>query len=253
MILPNWLAAALGAVLGAIIGSFLATVAIRWPKGESAARGRSRCDDCGRTLGWWELVPLVSAVMLRGKCRTCGANIDSTHVLIELAAAALGAAALGLSFGIEGAGWAILGWILLLLAILDWRHFWLPDKLTLPLAFLGLTLGLWVNDVPMFDRVIGAAAGYGLLVGIELGYQALRGRAGLGRGDAKLFGALGAWLGWQALPFLLLFASVLGLVVALVSLTMGGKVGRMTRVPLGTFLCLAALPAWMAVLHVRPG
>ncbi len=154
----------------------------------------------------------------------------------------IGALAMGMMPSLEGLGWTLMGWILLTLAILDWRHFWLPDALTMPLAFLGFTLGLWTTDVMLMDRVIGAMAGYGSLLAIAIGYRALRGRDGLGLGDAKLLGALGAWFGWQVLPFLLLIAATLGLIVMVLS---GRAKSATARVPLGSFLALAAMPAWL--------
>lgn len=239
--------ALIGAVAGAIIGSFLATLILRWPQGRGVARGRSACDGCGRVLGARDLIPLFSALVQRGRCRTCGAVIDPLHGRVEAGCALIGALAIGGMPDLGGIGWAVLGWMLLTLAVLDWRHFWLPDALTLPLAFLGLTLGMWATDVVLMDRIIGAAVGYGALLAIALGYRALRGRDGLGQGDAKLLGALGAWFGWQALPFILLIAAVAGLIVMLVT----GRVrDRMARVPLGTFLALAAVPGWIAVLRI---
>lgn len=240
-------AALIGALAGAIAGSFLGTLILRWPEGRSVMRGRSACDGCGRTLGARDLVPLLSAMIQRGRCRTCGARIDPFHGRVEAACAIIGALAIGGLPDVGGVAWALFSWLLLTLALLDWRHFWLPDALTLPLAFLGFTAGLWTTDVGLPDRIVGAAIGYGALLAIALGYRALRGREGLGLGDAKLLGALGAWFGWQALPFILLIASVLGLAVMLVTgrATQGGA-----RVPLGTFLALAALPAWIIVLRL---
>lgn len=235
-----------GALLGAIIGSFLATVILRLPEGRSPLGGRSACDGCGRVLGPLELVPLVSMVWQRGRCRTCGARIDPIHAWTELACAGIGGIAFWLLPPIEALGWSVLCWCLLTLAILDWRHFWLPDLLTLPLACLGLTLAQWVNDVTFADRLLGAAAGYLSLVAISLGYRLLRGRQGLGLGDAKLLGALGAWLGWHSLPFLLLIASLLGLSLVAIGFVRGRRIDATTRLPLGTFLCLAAIPAWLA-------
>ncbi|MFC3441724.1 prepilin peptidase [Sphingobium rhizovicinum] len=233
-------AALIGALAGAILGSFLATLILRWPQGRGVMRGRSACDGCGRTLGARDLIPMLSALMSRGRCRTCGGLIDPLHGRVEAGCAIIGALAIGFRPDLGGIGWALLGWMLLALAVLDWRHFWLPDALTLPLAFLGFTIGMWASDVTLIDRVIGAAVGYGALLGIALGYRTLRGRDGLGLGDAKLLGALGAWLGWQALPFLLLIASLMGLAVMLVT---GRAKHRTARVPLGTFLALAAAPA----------
>lgn len=236
--------ALVGAMAGAIAGSFLATLVLRWPEGRSILHGRSACDGCGRRLGPFDLIPLVSILALGGKCRRCGARIDPLHPLMELACAALGALALGIMPGPGGALWALFGWILLTLALLDWRHFWLPDALTLPLALAGLTVGEWASGVPLQDRVIGAAIGYGALLLIAVGYRRLRGRDGLGLGDAKLLGALGGWLGWQALPFILLAASGVGLLMVSGSALAGRRVDAQTRVPLGTCLALAALPGW---------
>lgn len=240
-------AALIGALAGAIAGSFLGTLILRWPSGRSVMRGRSACDGCGRTLGARDLVPLLSAMIQRGRCRTCGARIDPFHGRVEATCAIIGALAIGGLPDIGGMAWALFGWLLLTLALLDWRHFWLPDALTLPLAFLGFTAGLWATDVGLADRIVGAAVGYGALLAIALGYRALRGRDGLGLGDAKLLGALGAWFGWQGLPFILLIASVLGLAVMLVT---GRATQTGTRVQFGTFLALAALPAWIIVLRL---
>jgi leader peptidase (prepilin peptidase)/N-methyltransferase len=241
------LAALGGVVAGAIAGSFLATLILRWPQGRSVLRGRSACDGCARTLGARDLVPMLSALASGGRCRTCGAAIDPLHGRVEAGCAIIGALAIGFAPDVAGVGWALLGWMLLTLALLDWRHFWLPDALTLPLAFLGMTLGQWVTDVALVDRAIGAAVGYGALLAVALGYRMLRGRDGLGLGDAKLLGALGAWLGWQVLPFLLLVASATGLAVML----MTGRANTATaRAPLGTFLATAAPPAWLIAHRV---
>lgn len=241
------LAIVAGLALGLIFGSFLAALITRWPQGKSVLRGRSACDACGRTLGALELVPLLSAAMQRGKCRTCGAAIDPLHWYMELGCAAIGGAAV-LFFPLPFAlGWMALGWGLLALAVLDARHYWLPNALTLPLAGLGLMVGPWVTGVRLADAAIGAAVGYAVLLIVALAYRRLRRREGLGLGDAKLLGALGAWFGWQALPFILLLASLLGLGWALVAALVSGKrVDGQAMVPLGTFLCIAAVPAALA-------
>lgn len=241
------LAVLFGAVAGAVAGSFLSTLILRWPQGRGISRGRSVCDGCGRVLGVRDLVPLLSALFQRGRCRTCGARIDPLHIGMELGCVVIGAMTLAAMPNIGGIGWALLGWLLLTLAVLDWCHFWLPDALTVPLAFLGLTIGLWSTDTALIDRVIGAVAGYGALLVIAFGYRALRGREGLGLGDAKLLGALGAWFGWQALPFILLLSTLLGLLVVLVSAVGGQPASAATRVPLGTFLAIGAVPGWVAM------
>ena len=234
----------MGALIGLVAGSFAATVVLRWPAGRSVARGRSACDGCGVTLTARQLVPLMSYALQRGRCAGCGAAIDRTHPLVEAAAALIGALALLLHPGWHGVAGALFGWALLTLTMLDLRHFWLPDAITLPLLLLGLALG-WVIEPPLIDRAIGAVAGYAGLALIALGYARLRRRMGLGMGDAKLFGAIGAWLGWQALPPVLLLASVSGIAIVLVLAIGGRAIGATTRVPFGALLAPAAFLLWL--------
>ena len=233
-----------GGGAGAILGSFLATLILRWPEGRPVT-GRSQCDGCGRTLSVGELVPLASALVLRGRCSACSASIDPLHFRIELACAVIGAVALVLVPLPAAAGWAVLGWVLLTLCVLDARHFWLPDALTLPLAVAGWAVAPWVTGMARVDAAIGAAAGCGSLMVLAILYRAVRGREGLGQGDAKLLGALGAWFGWQALPFILMLAALAGLGWAGWRALRTGTVAAHTMVPLGTFLTIAAIPGWM--------
>lgn len=236
--------AAAGALLGLLVGSYLATLTLRWPQGRSTAAGRSACDGCGRTLAWYELFPLLSFAALRGRCRTCATPIDRRHPTIEAAAALIGGVSLGLHPDTGGLLGAAFGWALLTLAILDAEHFWLPDAVTLPLLGAGLALGVRF-DPPFLDRLIGAAAGYALLAAIAVGYRRLRRRDGLGGGDPKLFGAIGAWLGWAALPFVLLLAALVGLVSVAVGAARGRAVTATTRLPFGAPLAVAAWAAWL--------
>lgn len=237
-----------GLMIGAIIGSFMANIVTRWPHGKSVVKGRSRCESCGKTLKASELVPLLSALALRGRCSGCGARIDQVHAFVE-AGAALIAGLCVLLFPLPAAIlFAIGGWLLLMLAVLDARHFWLPDALTFPLAAIGLTLGDWILPASFQSRVIGAAVGAGALFLIATAYRQLRKREGLGLGDAKLLGAIGAWLGWEMLPLVLLFSSGTALLWLLLRSVYGEAPTRTTRVPLGTFLCLAVVPAWFAGL-----
>ncbi|MDB5681781.1 MAG: peptidase, partial [Sphingomonas bacterium] len=203
--MPDWAWPAGLGVLGAIVGSFLATLVIRWPRERSVIGGRSQCDGCGRTLRVWELVPLVSALASRGRCRSCGAAIDPRHWQIELGCAVLGVIS-GLAVpGPVGVAGAVFGWVLLTLAALDVAEFWLPDALTGTLAAAGLaTIAVAPPEWP--DRLIGGAAGFVSLWLIAFAYRRLRGRDGLGGGDPKLLGAIGLWVGWAMLPFVLLLA-----------------------------------------------
>ena len=236
------------ALLGAILGSFIATLVIRWPAGRSVLRGRSHCDSCDAALTARDLVPLLSAALSRGRCRTCGAAIDARHWQIELAALWIGAAA-GLAIGgpVALAG-ALFGWLLLALAALDITDLWLPDRLTGTLALAGLATGLLGIAPAPIDRLIGGAAGFTSLWAIGAAYKALRGREGLGAGDPKLLGAIGLWLGWAMLPAVLLLAALTGLAVVLAGMIRGRAARLDDKVPFGALLAIAAYPAWLFLL-----
>ncbi|MDR6787041.1 leader peptidase (prepilin peptidase)/N-methyltransferase [Sphingomonas sp. BE138] len=243
-------AVALG-VLGAIVGSFLATIAIRWPQERSVVHGRSACDGCGRTLSAAELVPLLSWAAARGRCRACGARIDALHPAIEAGCAAVGVAA-GLAApgpaALAGAG---LGWLLLVLAVMDARDFWLPDPLVAALALVAAA-GAWVAPPDMTERAIGGVGGFALLWLIAAAYRRLRGREGLGGGDPKLFGAIGLALGWRMLPAVLLVAGLAGLGWVAVQRVRGRALAADDALPLGTLLAIAAYPAWLLMIGMRP-
>lgn len=248
---PPATAALVGTLLGAIIGSFIATVALRWPKGDAVVTGRSRCDGCGQPLRPWELIPLVSWLALRGRCRRCGARIAPTHVMVELASAAIGGAAQWLAPGIGGLALALLGWQLLLLGWLDARHFWLPHVLSVTLALTGVVCGGVAGaavglPIPLIDRMIGAMAGFSCLFIIAAAYRQLRGRDGLGGGDAPMFGAIGAWTGWALLPIILLLAAFAGIAAALAAHGRGDRNLATRQLPLGTLMALAT-PVAIAV------
>lgn len=240
------------ALLGAIIGSFIATLVVRWPEGRSVAAGRSACDGCERTLAARDLVPLLSALASRGRCRTCGAVIDPVHWHVELACAVVGIAAGLAAPPVEAGAGAVFGWLLVALATLDLRAFWLPDRLTATLALAGIASGSAGLAPDLSDRLIGGAAGFVSLWAIAAAYKRLRGREGMGGGDPKLFGAIGLWLGWRMLPGVLLVASLIGLGVVLVQRARGRAVAADDALPLGTLLAAAAYPAWLAMVTVAP-
>lgn len=184
-------------------------------------------------------------MLQRGKCRHCGAAIDSRHIAIELAAGFVGAVALAVAPGPDGVAGAVFGWALIALIALDASHFWLPDKITLPLLATGLGMGMLDILPPLTDRLWGAAAGFASLWLIATTYRLLRKRDGLGGGDPKLLGAIGAWLGWQALPFILLGGSLLGLAIIFAQWLRGQEVRATDRLPLGALMALAAFPLWI--------
>ncbi|GGB67978.1 prepilin peptidase [Blastomonas aquatica] len=230
------------AVLGAILGSFIAALASRWPQDRSVMTGRSQCDACGVVLRPWQLVPVFSHLALRGRCASCRAPIGPDSLIIELIAAAIGAIALALHPGWTGVAIATFGWLLLPLAWLDLKHFWLPHALTATLVAGGMMTGLTGLGPDWTSRLIGAGAGFGLLGVIAFAYRQCRGREGLGGGDPLLLGAIGLWLGWQMLPLVLMIASGTGLAIALVLQQNGTKLSGATRFPLGTLMAAAAWP-----------
>ncbi len=234
-------------ILGAIIGSFLATIAVRWPEDRSVLRGRSACDGCGRTLRAHELVPLLSWVIARGRCRLCAARIDPLHPAIEIGCAGIGAAAALVAAPPVAPAGAAFGWLLLVLAVMDARDFWLPDPLVAALALVALS-GAWVAPPALGERVIGGAGGFAILWLIGAGYRRWRGRDGLGGGDPKLFGAIGLALGWRMLPAVLLVAGLIGLGWVLVERVRGRAVAANDALPLGTLLAIAAYPAWLLMI-----
>lgn len=233
-------------LLGLLLGSFIATLVIRWPEGRSVSKGRSECDSCHKVLTPGELIPVVSYVLQRGRCRGCGGRIAPLHLIVELFACAVGVTAGYLAPGVEGVFGAALGWILLALAAIDYAAFWLPNVLTLTLTLGGLAEGLLTNVPPQLsDRLIGGVAGYAVLWLVAAGYRRMRGREGLGGGDPKMFGAIGCCLGWQALPMVLLLASLTGLAIVVALRPFGHRMGASDRLPLGALLAPAAFTMWI--------
>ncbi len=243
--LPYFVLPIAGAVLGLIVGSFLATLVVRWPQGQSVINGRSKCDGCNRQLNPLELIPVISFVWQRGSCTKCGAPISKHHLAIELTASLIGAVALMVAPNVVGLSGAVFGWLLMTLAALDLDHHWLPDRLTALLAASGLLSALIVEQPTAVDRLFGGLIGYFSLLLIAVIYRTVRGREGLGGGDPKMLGAIGLWLGWQYLPFVLLGASIIGLVIAFVLKSRSQPVGLESQFPLGSMMALAAFPIWL--------
>jgi len=271
-------AAAVGALLGLMVGSFLNVVAHRLPRMlerrwradcrellglEPPAReppreeetGRydlvspsSHCPRCGHRLRAWENLPVLSYLLLRGRCRACGRPISLRYPLVELLTAALSAAVcwrFGLTWPAAAA--LLLTWGLLALALIDLEHQILPDDLTYPLLWAGLLASLPGWFVPPETAIVGAAAGYLSLWSIYVLHRWATGREGMGHGDFKLLAVLGAWLGWQGLPAVILASSVLGALAGLL-LMLTGRLRRGHPLPFGPFLAGAG---W-AVLLVGP-
>lgn len=242
-LLPPLVGVALAATLGVIVGSFISTLVLRWGAPQSIF-GRSRCDSCGRTLGFVDLIPLVGWLVRRGHCHSCGAEIDPFHLQVELGAATIGALALVLMPGYAGWSLALFGWLLLPLALLDARIFWLPNKLVAALALGGLLAGGPMLDNEFFERLVGAAVGGLTLLLLAEAFKWLRGREGMGGGDPKLAAAIGCWLGWMPLPMMFLLASASGIAWGLIQKRDVPIADR--HIPFGAFMAAAA---WLTVPH----
>ncbi len=253
----------LTAVVGLCVGSFLNVVIHRLPKmldrgwreqcaelaGEAVADApaynlivpRSQCPSCGHRIGALENIPVLSYLVLRGHCRACHTPISARYPIVELLAAALAVAAI-LRFGATPAALAacVFLWTLLALTLIDFDTQLLPDNLTLPLLWAGL-LATLLGAAPiatLHDAVIGAIAGYLALWVVYWLFKLIRGKEGMGYGDFKLLAALGAWLGWQMLPLIVLLSSVVG---AAIGISLVVFKGRDHQVPLafGPYLAIA--------------
>ena len=269
-------------LLGLAFGSFLNVCLSRWPAGESIVSPRSRCRGCGRTLAWWENVPVVSWLALRGRCRSCGAWISWRYPLVELAVGALWAAVAWRSLSsivdfassdlvsavaIYGISQMIFLWLLFALAVLDFENLWLPNKITIPGTLLGFAATLLyaaVNSKRVFafygalelrsrfiwdvvgHRLLAILVAAGLVLLIRWIYRLIRRREGIGLGDAKLMAMLAAWLGFQGALLSFAIGVVLGAIVALVVLLLPStrkdhEGWAVTKLPLGTFLCVGGI------------
>ncbi len=238
----QWLAV----LVAPFIGSFLGVLIRRLPRDEPVGWTRSACETCARPLGAGDLLPIVSFLALRGRCRACRAPISGFHLAIELAAVVVPLVA-GALAPEPPRFWAgcVLGWWLLALAWIDVRHMLLPDALTLPLALAGLGVA-WLDDpgtVP--QHALGAAAGYLVFRAVGACYARLRGRDGLGEGDAKLLAAGGAWIGWQPLAELVLVAALAALAVGLGIAVYRRRLQRDLALPFGPFLAVALWLIWL--------
>jgi leader peptidase (prepilin peptidase)/N-methyltransferase len=232
-------------VLAPFIGSFLGVVVTRAEEPRTLLFGRSACESCGTRLGAFELVPLGSWVALRGRCRACGERIGLFHPSIELAALVVALWSALLFSGPLLWVSCFFGWCLLALAATDLKFYLLPDFLTLPLIPAGLFAAWFFEPSSLPAHLIGAAAGYFFVIALRVLYRLVRGREGMGLGDAKLLAATGAWLGWTALPSVLVLGSLAGLLFALWSKVRGDTFSLTNPVPFGAFLCLGAWVVWL--------
>ncbi len=262
---PAFLTAA-AALLGLAVGSFINVVIHRLPKmmergwlkecaelrGEPApppseilslAKPRSRCPHCGHAITALENIPVISYIILRGRCSGCGARIGLRYPLVE----ALSGLLCGYAAWRFGATWVGIGallfiWGMIALTFIDLDTQLLPDSITLPLLWTGLLLNLGGAYTDLKSAVIGAAAGYLSLWAVYWVFKLATGKEGMGYGDFKLLAAIGAWLGWQMLPLTILASSMVGAVVG-ITLIIAVKHGRNVPIPFGPYLAAASIIA----------
>ena len=258
---PLW---TLAFVLGACIGSFLNVCIYRMPADESVLHPRSRCPGCGTAIAWYDNVPILSWALLRARCRGCGTPISARYPLVEAATGVLAVLAL-MRFGPEPLTIALFAFTaaLLLITFIDLDHRFIPDEVSLPGIAVGLGVSLLPGGIGIANAVLGALLGGGILWLIAWGYERFAGREGMGYGDVKLLAMIGAFLGWQAIPAVIVIASLAGSVAGLFAMLdhagrqrlqrVGKRLGpgavavslrrasRRTEIPFGPFLALGAL------------
>lgn len=259
------------AVLGALVGSFINVVSLRLPRimerdwkrearaildlpapadeadgNLGLATPRSHCTSCGAQVQAWQNIPVFSWLFLRGRCAECSASVSIQYPLVELiSAAAAGVCAMQLGVSTALVSALLVTWFLLPMIVIDLRTQLLPDSLTLPLLWAGLSFNLigW-GFVDLDSAVLGAVFGYGSFWLIFQIFRLLTGKEGMGFGDFKLLAALGAWLGWQAMPLIILLSSVVGALIG-VALMVSGRLNRESPMPFGPYLAVAG---WIAML-----
>lgn len=261
-----WIAAA--AILGLLVGSFLNVVILRLPKmmerewrsqcqeflssdngsvpapaANASATSRfdlifpaSHCPKCNHHISPLDNIPVLSYLMLRGKCRHCGVRITARYPMIEALTGLLSAAvAWKFGFGWAAAAALFFTWALVVLTFIDFDTQLLPDSITLPLVWAGLLLSLPGIFAAAHSSIVGAAAGYLSLWSIYHLFRILTGKEGMGYGDFKLFAVFGAWMGWQALPFIILLSSLVGAVVGITLIVLQGR-DKNVPIPFGPYL-----------------
>ncbi len=214
---------------------------------------RSRCPACGQTIKSWQNIPVLSYLLLRARCANCKKAISVRYPLVEIMTAMLAAvAAWHFGFGWEASMAIVLGCVLVVISMIDVDHQLIPDTIVIPLVWVGLIMSLFhpvVGAGTLFispqDAIIGAVAGYLTLWTVYQLFKLITGKEGMGYGDFKLLAALGAWLGWQALPIIVLLSAVVGAVLGIGMIVFRGR-DRQLPIPYGPYLAAAG---WITMLY----
>jgi len=256
-------------LLGLLVGSFLNVVVYRLPimmkrgwkaechefleldpppaedKPFNLVVPRSACPSCGNMITAWQNIPVISWLLLRGKCAGCKTKISAEYPLVELLTGIL-SFAVAWKFGasVQTLFALLFTWALIAMALIDFHTTLLPDTLTLPLLWLGLVISLWTVFVDSHSAIVGAAAGYMVLWVVFQAFKIITGKEGMGFGDFKLLAALGAWLGWAKLPLVILLSSLTGAIIGIMMMVVF-KHQRDQPIPFGPYLAIAG---WIAMM-----
>lgn len=266
---------ALATLLGLLVGSFLNVVIHRLPimmqnewrtQAEEIVHAanettktnkptynlvvpRSACPKCGHQITAIENIPIISYLALRGRCRQCQTPISARYPVVEAITGILsGLVAWHFGFGIAALSALVLLWGLIALTFIDSDTQFLPDSITLPLLWLGLIVNINATFTDLQSAVIGAVLGYMILWGVYWAFKLVTKKEGMGYGDFKLLAAIGAWLGWQSLPLVILFSSVVGAIVGIILIVLS-RMGRSIPIPFGPYLAMAG---FIALLWGKP-
>ena len=235
----RWLVSTVAFVFGLIVGSFLNVVIHRLPRGESVVSGRSKCPACGGKIAWYDNVPLLSYVLLRARCRRCGAAISARYPAVELLTGLIGGLAVGFVGVTAEAVFAFVFFALLLaITLIDWSHRIIPDSLSLGGTAFGLIGAAAFLDIAFSDSLIGAVLGGGILYLVAVGYRAVRKTEGMGGGDVKLMAMIGAFVGWRMVFPVLMLASLGGALYGLYLMRRGAS--ARAAIAFGSFLAPSA-------------
>lgn len=259
---------AIAGLAGLLVGSFLNVVILRLPRmlerswrqecleflgqAEESPQERfdlihppSTCPQCGHSIRPWENIPVLSYLFLKGRCAHCKTPISLRYPLIELLTALLSVVvAWNFGFSVQALWALVLTWSLIALSFIDIDHQLLPDALTLPLLWLGMFLSLFNVFTDSHSAILGAIAGYLLLWAVYQLFKLVTGKEGMGFGDFKLLALFGAWLGWQALPMIILLSSLVGAVLGIAMILLQGREKHLP-IPFGPYLAIAG---WIALL-----
>lgn len=228
-------------LFGLIIGSFLNVCIHRIPLNKSITNPPSNCPQCGEKIRFYDNIPVISYLILLGKCRHCGQRISLRYPIVEIITGLL-SMALFVRYGLSVQYFLFFLFVasLVTISFVDLQHKIIPDVISLPGILLGLGISFVFNHLSWLDSMIGIIAGGGFLYLVAIIFERLTGREGMGGGDIKLLAMIGAWMGWKALPFIILMSSLGGLLIGGGALLVTGQ-GYRVKIPFGPFLALGAL------------